>query len=37
MTVAEIQELVPTLAVTVEPVGRLQESPFCRAMMDFMR
>lgn len=25
MTVAEIQELVPTLAVTVEPVGRLQE------------
>lgn len=25
MTVAEIQELVPKLAVTVEPVGRLQE------------
>ena len=25
MTVAEIQELVPTLAVTVEPIGRLQE------------
>ena len=25
MTVAEIQELVPTLAVTIEPVGRLQE------------
>lgn len=25
MTVAEIQELVPKLEVTVEPVGRLQE------------
>lgn len=25
MTVAEIQELVPTLAVTVEPVALLQE------------
>ena len=25
MTVAEIQELVPKLAVTVEPVGRLKE------------
>lgn len=29
MTVAEIQELVPTLAVTVEPVGRLQEYAGC--------